>query len=717
MPTEASESAAVTATRGRPRWHQIYFLLAAFDVITVSVSLLLGHLLVRIYTDSVRQKKSRPLPKLFSIFSLHLSQRLFRIRGYAAISTVLTLGRTHFAPGGTVMSRMRNRQRRLRTQRSYGVRLEQLEDRRAPGTMLAMIGSPFVALSYGFFGSAALAEDDARFSQTRDVDSLPAASDGPGAGPWIAACGLERSRLSPTSTEPSLNQTAIVRPAFDDLLVNRWNHDPLADLVAFEPWQHRPLVSNRGESSLGLPTGGESFSSELPPESNAGVLRPSIASQREAYFLPHDQGLPELLAGIIASATERSFQSRQDGPTCCACLGPTPGPPVKFKVPANSDAWVSPTSLDPTQNYYLFASGDVVVDTQAGTRADAEFYDLAGTQQDSVGGVNAGLEVDITTATPTKMVGSAPAVWGGYHPSHDYLVRLNGAGQLRIRFRDPDGNYSNNSDDYFSLELHICGFPRPIDLVPPESCEDSCGGGELIEAAEGAPRSPGAFASSSIRYHDGAPRLQRRDLASGGFGLPWGQTRTWSSPRYFFSPAWNGAGDVEAQLPYLWPYDFNLPIVISSASTARHFDASGENAWSARHYRPETIRYANSEYVLSDSTGKRLVFNDLDAGTSYYLRGQLKCVIEAGSTATGCTAGASGVTMVTRGQDGKVTEISRSTGSGPTKITDSYLYSYYAGTFAKGMTQTVTSRRGVGDPPSWTSRRRTSCSATSAPSS
>src|SRR5262245_16604774 len=42
-----------TVTRVRPVWHRVYFLLAAFDVLTVSLSLYLNHRIMGIYTRSV----------------------------------------------------------------------------------------------------------------------------------------------------------------------------------------------------------------------------------------------------------------------------------------------------------------------------------------------------------------------------------------------------------------------------------------------------------------------------------------------------------------------------------------------------------------------------------------------------------------------------------------------------------------------------------------
>lgn len=57
MSTAAPELPGRPENLARPRWHRIYFWLAAFDVLTVSLSLLLSHLLTGIYTEFVDQNE------------------------------------------------------------------------------------------------------------------------------------------------------------------------------------------------------------------------------------------------------------------------------------------------------------------------------------------------------------------------------------------------------------------------------------------------------------------------------------------------------------------------------------------------------------------------------------------------------------------------------------------------------------------------------------
>ena len=43
------------AVTGTPRWYLVYFVLAGFDIVTISVSLYLNHRLVGIYSETVAQ--------------------------------------------------------------------------------------------------------------------------------------------------------------------------------------------------------------------------------------------------------------------------------------------------------------------------------------------------------------------------------------------------------------------------------------------------------------------------------------------------------------------------------------------------------------------------------------------------------------------------------------------------------------------------------------
>src|SRR5262249_15132919 len=58
LPRTAGTSELPEAAPPRPRWHLVYFLLAAFDVFTVSMSLYLNDRIMRIYTRSVEVNRA-----------------------------------------------------------------------------------------------------------------------------------------------------------------------------------------------------------------------------------------------------------------------------------------------------------------------------------------------------------------------------------------------------------------------------------------------------------------------------------------------------------------------------------------------------------------------------------------------------------------------------------------------------------------------------------
>jgi hypothetical protein len=55
--TEDREMTGLTSIFRKPKWHLIYYILAAFDLATISGSLLLNHEIMGVYTDSVDVNK------------------------------------------------------------------------------------------------------------------------------------------------------------------------------------------------------------------------------------------------------------------------------------------------------------------------------------------------------------------------------------------------------------------------------------------------------------------------------------------------------------------------------------------------------------------------------------------------------------------------------------------------------------------------------------
>jgi hypothetical protein len=82
----------------------------------------------------------------------------------------------------------------------------------------------------------------------------------------------------------------------------------------------------------------------------------------------------------------------------------------------------------------------------------------------------------------------------------------------------------------------------------------------------GDPMSVG-FSEAGVRYNDGAVRLSFTDLASDGFGMPWGQTRFWTNAPNQAAPGQpNGTGMAVSQLPYLAGNSGSTILVVTSGT-------------------------------------------------------------------------------------------------------------------------------------------------------
>ena len=85
----------------------------------------------------------------------------------------------------------------------------------------------------------------------------------------------------------------------------------------------------------------------------------------------------------------------------------------------------------------------------------------------------------------------------------------------------------------------------------------------------------GYSASGSVRYFDGSVHITATDLASAGFGIPFGQTRTWDSQAVYNLSTYgtpqggmNGSGWSDVQMPWLLQ-DGNTIISMTGSSAKR----------------------------------------------------------------------------------------------------------------------------------------------------
>ena len=114
--------------------------------------------------------------------------------------------------------------------------------------------------------------------------------------------------------------------------------------------------------------------------------------------------------------------------------------------------------------------------------------------------------------------------------------------------------------------------PPPGGCQPDDKCECECG---CDDCGEGVPPCPDDTSEEPIRYFNGEIRLSVTDLSGAGFGLPWGQTRSYTNqlPRDF--EFGNGMNWINRQRPALGETDDGLVFVILGFNNVRYFAPAG----------------------------------------------------------------------------------------------------------------------------------------------
>jgi RHS repeat-associated protein len=229
----------------------------------------------------------------------------------------------------------------------------------------------------------------------------------------------------------------------------------------------------------------------------------------------------------------------------------------------------------------------------------------------------------------------------------------------------------------------------PPSLVSEDGTCSCSSAGDLVKTAAGASGNvPGQFADNTVRYFDGVARTVANDLGSGGYGVPWGQTRSWSNGTGYTNGSVNGSGWVDTQLPSLQQAgSTNSLVVVSNSTTARYYDNT-TGSYQPRFYDRSQLVYNSSahQYMLTDSAGNRLTFYDFTSTWPANQRGQLASYTDPGGNVTSVTAHTT---------DGKVQEVQRSVTSGGSTFTESYLYGYVASGVNAGLLQSVVLRQQV----------------------
>jgi hypothetical protein len=203
---------------------------------------------------------------------------------------------------------------------------------------------------------------------------------------------------------------------------------------------------------------------------------------------------------------------------------------------------------------------------------------------------------------------------------------------------------------------------------------------------------PSLFSPSGVRYSDGAVNLAFNDLSSGGFGMDYGVTRTWTNLTSTAN-GFSGSGMLIDQLPHLRQDPGGTLTAVANGFNVRYFDPSG-GGYTARFFVLDSFSAdtANHQYVQTDSAGNVIKYNDFSV-TPANEQGVFKSFTDGNANTIAVTSWTG---------DGKVAEIQRSNGS----LIESELYSYLSSGVNAGLVSSVVLRRSSNGGTNWTTVRQ-----------
>jgi RHS repeat-associated protein len=234
----------------------------------------------------------------------------------------------------------------------------------------------------------------------------------------------------------------------------------------------------------------------------------------------------------------------------------------------------------------------------------------------------------------------------------------------------------------------------PVD-VPQDGC--GCGGGggtEKVSQASGVGANPvSEFGDGPVRLFDGNVKAGAAELSSSGFGIGWGQDRSWTNGFGYANTSFAGNGSVLAELPYLQKDGSGDIALISNGTTARVWDTPGMGVYNSRYFLQETLsdNTMAGEFSVTDTAGDVLKFYDFGGVPPPARQGLFKSLTDPdGNTTT-----------VTSWTNDKPAEVQRSNTTNGVTVVESYLYTFTGSTLSN-----VTLRRGPSTTGPWTTVRQ-----------
>jgi hypothetical protein len=158
-------------------------------------------------------------------------------------------------------------------------------------------------------------------------------------------------------------------------------------------------------------------------------------------------------------------------------------------------------------------------------------------------------------------------------------------------------------------EMPLGGSTALAEFAPDVPCSSCDTASSLIDTQESYPANPCMDSEAPVRYADGTVNLTFQDLSSNGFGVPWGQTRTWTNNATYAASTLNGWGMFDVQQPFLARYGASQIVLFLNGHDARYFQDNGDGTYSEHFSGKEGLKFDGAHFILSDHKGTRLFFS------------------------------------------------------------------------------------------------------------
>lgn len=189
-----------------------------------------------------------------------------------------------------------------------------------------------------------------------------------------------------------------------------------------------------------------------------------------------------------------------------------------------------------------------------------------------------------------------------------------------------------------------------------------------------------SLTAAPVRYFNGTMRMDSTDLSSDAFGMPWGQTRSWTNGANYVAATPNGNGTIIVQQPHLVVGGNGAALaLVTNGTNARFWHRSWVIGGDASYWTPWVEDYGTdklssntttNEISIMDPGGNTLTLNDFNPSVPTNQQGQFKRFADR-----------SGNVVSVMGYDlsGRITEFQRSGTTSGVTVTESWLYTYLGG--------------------------------------